>query len=86
MNSKKRGFYYHFAQVLLKEIKKHNINRANLPRDVNIKQFWKHNVVLISTINQTFNKGIILDEWREIQEISIGILFQKTLIISVLKS
>ena len=30
MNSKKRGFYYHFTQDLLKELKKKNLNRATL--------------------------------------------------------
>ena len=30
MNSKKRGFYYHFTQDLLKELKKQNLNRATL--------------------------------------------------------
>ena len=30
MHSKKRGFYYHFTQDLLKELKKKNLNRATL--------------------------------------------------------
>ena len=30
MNSKKRYLYYHFTQDLLKELKKSNLNRANL--------------------------------------------------------
>ena len=30
MNSKKRGFYYHFTQDLLKELKKQYLNRATL--------------------------------------------------------
>ena len=30
MNSKIRGFYYHFTQDLLKELKKQNLNRATL--------------------------------------------------------
>ena len=65
MNTKKRCFYYHFTQDLLKELKKQNLHRATLRWAVHIKkQFWKHNAVLITTINQTFNEGIILDAWR----------------------
>ena len=30
MNSKKRGFYYHFTEDLLKELKKQYLNRATL--------------------------------------------------------
>ena len=30
MNYKKRGFYYHFTQDLLKELKKQNLNGATL--------------------------------------------------------
>ena len=30
MNSKKRGFYHHFTEDLLKELKKKNLNRATL--------------------------------------------------------
>ena len=30
MNSKKRGFYYHFTLDLLKELKKQNLNRTTL--------------------------------------------------------
>ena len=37
MNSKKRGFYYHFTQDLLKELKKQNLNRATLPWAVHKK-------------------------------------------------
>ena len=43
MNSKKRGFYYHFTQDLLKELKKQNLNRATLRWPYIKKQFWKHN-------------------------------------------
>ena len=64
MNSDKRGFYYHFTQDLLKELKKKNLNRATLSWAVHKKQFSKHNAVLITTINQTFNKSIILYAWR----------------------
>ena len=65
MNYKKRGFYYHFTQDLFKELQKQNLNRATLSWvRKSKKQFWKHNAVLITTINQTYNKGIIFDARR----------------------
>ena len=55
MNSKKRYLYYHFTQDLLKGLRKQNLNSVTLPWGRTKKQFWKHNAVLITTINQTFN-------------------------------
>ena len=40
--------------------------------------------VLITKINQTFNERIILNAWRNSGDFN-GIMFQNTLIISVLK-
>ena len=37
INSKKGGFYNHFTQDLLKDLKKQNLNRATLRWDVNKK-------------------------------------------------
>ena len=41
------------------------------------KQFWKHNAVLITTINQTFNEGIILDAWKNSGDFLLELSFKR---------
>lgn len=65
MNIKQRGFCYHFAQDLLKELKRHDITTLDLQWVTHKKnQYWEHNAVLIKAKNQSFTQGIVLDAWR----------------------
>ena len=63
MNSEKRGFYYHFTQDLLKELKKQYLNTETLRGAVHKKLSWQQNEVLTTVKNQAFNEGIILHAW-----------------------
>ena len=65
MNLKKRGFCYHFAQDLLKELNKQNIQSMDLQWVTHKKSnYWEHNAVLITAKKQHYSKGIVLDPWR----------------------
>lgn len=65
MNLKQRGFCYHFAQDLLRELKKQNMKTIHLRWVTHKKNdYWEHNAVLITAKNQFYQEGIILDAWR----------------------
>lgn len=66
MNLKERGFCYHFAQDLLKELKKREFKTLNLKWATHKKNnYWEHNSVLITAKKQSYQRGIILDPWRD---------------------
>lgn len=63
---KKRGYCYHYAQDLLKEIKKYKFKSFDIYWAVH-KQglYWEHNALLISSKNSSFEEGLLLDAWRD---------------------
>ena len=65
MNIKKRGFCYHFAEDLIKELKKQSFKTIKLKWVTHKKNdYWEHNAVLLTAKDQSYKKGIILDAWR----------------------
>ena len=66
MNIKKRGFCYHFAQDLIKELKKQTFKTIELKWATHKKsEYWEHNAVLLTAKGQSYKRGIILDAWRD---------------------
>jgi hypothetical protein len=65
MNIKQRGFCYHFAQDLAHMLKKEHFQTLRIRwADHKNGQYWEHNALVITAINQPFKQGLILDAWR----------------------
>lgn len=65
MELKKRGFCYHFAEDIAKELKKLQLKTLTIQWITHKKnQYWEHNALLLTANNQSYKKGIILDAWR----------------------
>ena len=65
MGIKKRGFCFHFAQDLIKKLKKQNLKTVDLHWVVHEKaQYWEHSSIVVSAKDKSIQDGIILDAWR----------------------
>jgi hypothetical protein len=66
MNLKERGLCYHFARDLVNELNKLDLETLELRRGVhNNKKFFEHSSVVVTSKNGAFEKGIVLDAWRD---------------------
>jgi len=66
MNVKERGLCYHFAQDLIKELKKQNLQTLELRWAVHDKKkYFEHSSVVVTAKNMSFEEGIVLDAWRD---------------------
>lgn len=65
MNLRERGFCYHFAQDLIKELKNQNLKTLELRWAVHDKhKYFEHSSVVVTAKNMPFEEGIVLDAWR----------------------
>ena len=70
MGIKKRGYCFHFAQDLIKELKKQNFKTLDLRWVVHDKtRYWEHSSIVVSAKGKPIQKGIILDAWRNSGEL-----------------
>lgn len=66
MDLKKRGFCYHFAQDIAKELKKLQLKTISIKWVTHKKEeYWEHNALVLTAHNQSYKKGILLDAWRD---------------------
>ena len=63
---KERGLCFHFAEDLIKELKKQDLKTLDLRWVVHKKaDYWEHSSIVVSAKNQPIQNGIILDAWRD---------------------
>lgn len=65
MNLKSRGLCYHYANDLLKYLKKKNYKSFKFIKTIaNRGEYFEHTSIAITTDNTNFENSIILDAWR----------------------
>ena len=70
MGFKKRGLCFHFAEDLIKELKKQELKTLDLHWVVHAKtQYWEHSSIVVSAKGKSIQDGIILDAWRNSGEL-----------------
>ncbi|MDD3324735.1 MAG: hypothetical protein PHN38_06410 [Sulfurospirillaceae bacterium] len=63
---KERGLCYQWSEDLITQLKKHHFKTIDLRWGVaNAKEFDEHNSVVVTPKNEDFNKGLLLDPWRD---------------------